>query len=178
MSNEEKEKYDKKVDVYFQQNAWMDEEINMQWTNNTLIPGTGDDKEEKVRFADVSFQQSQKFHETCRDEINTTVYMLPENHTDKIQPVDAGCGRIMKVKIGEALERWLEEKDNLEKWHDRLSAKERRILRTQWTGEAWSQCCTDHHFFQRLFEKTGCLITADGSDDANISPQGLKDYKF
>ena len=124
MSNEEKEKYDKRVDVYFQQNAWMDEEINMQWTNNTLIPGTGDDKEEKVLFADnVSFQQRQTFHETCRDEINTTVYMLPENHTDKIQPVDAGCGRIMKVKIGEALERWLEEKDNLEKWNDRLSAK-------------------------------------------------------
>ena len=107
VANEEKEKYDKRVDVYFQQNVWMDEEINMQWTNNTLIPGIGDDKEEKVLFADyVSFQQSLKFHETCRDEINTTVYMLPENHTDKIQPVDAGCGRIMKVKIGEAL--WLE----------------------------------------------------------------------
>ena len=27
---EEKEKYDKRVDVYFQQNAWMEEEINMQ----------------------------------------------------------------------------------------------------------------------------------------------------
>lgn len=106
MSNEEKEKYDKRVDVYFQQNAWMDEEINMQWTNSTLISGIGDDKGEKVLFADnVSFQQSQKFDETRRDEINTTVYMLPENHTDKIQPVDAGCGRIMKVKIGEALER-------------------------------------------------------------------------
>ena len=38
----------------------------MQWTNNTRIPGIGDDKEEKVLFADnVSFQQSQKFHETC-----------------------------------------------------------------------------------------------------------------
>lgn len=63
--------------------------------------------------------------------------MLPENHMHKIQPVDAGCGQIMKVKIGEALESWLEEKDNLEKWHDRLSAKERRILMIQ--------CCTDHH---------------------------------
>ena len=31
VANEEKEKYDKRVDVYFQQNAWMDEEINMQW---------------------------------------------------------------------------------------------------------------------------------------------------
>ena len=88
--------------MYFQQNAWMEEEINMQWTNNTLIPGIGDDREEKVLFADnVSFQMSQKFHETCRDEINTTVHMVPENHTDKIQAVDAGCGRIMKVKIGE-----------------------------------------------------------------------------
>ena len=65
----------------------------MQWTNNTLIPGIGDDEEEKVLSADnVSFQQSQKFHKTWRDEINTTVYMLPENHTDKIQSVGAGCG--------------------------------------------------------------------------------------
>ena len=143
----------------------------MQWTNNTLIPGIGDDKEEKVLFAhNFSFQQSQKFHETCRDVINTTVYILPENHTDKIQPVDTGCGRIMKVKIGEALVRWLEEKDNLEKWHDRQSAKEWRMLVTQLTGEVWSQCCTDHHFFKRLFEKSGRLMTADGSDDANISP--------
>ena len=30
VATEEKEKYDKRVDVYFQQNAWMDEEINMQ----------------------------------------------------------------------------------------------------------------------------------------------------
>ena len=45
--NEEKQKYDNRVDVYFQQNAWMDVEINMQWTNNTLIPGIGDDKKKK-----------------------------------------------------------------------------------------------------------------------------------
>lgn len=45
----------------------------MQWTNNTLIPGIGDffpgigdDREEKVLFADnVSFQQNQNFHEPC-----------------------------------------------------------------------------------------------------------------
>jgi len=34
--------------------------------------------------------------------------MLPENHTDKIQPIDTGCGRMMKVKIGAAMETWLE----------------------------------------------------------------------
>ena len=60
VTTEEKEKYDKRVDVYFQQNAWMDEEINMQWVQGTLIPIIGNDKEEKVLFADnVRFQQSQ-----------------------------------------------------------------------------------------------------------------------
>ena len=29
----------------------------------------------------------------------------------------------------------------------------------------------DETFFQTLFEKTGCLLTADGSDDVKISPQ-------
>ena len=42
--------------------------------------------------------------------------MLPENHTDKIQPIDAGCGRIMRGKIGATMETWLEEENNLYKW--------------------------------------------------------------
>ena len=83
---------------------------------------------------------------------------------------------MMKLKIGAAMETWLEEKDNLDKWQDKLSARERRILMTQWTGEAWSELCSNQTFFKRLFEKTGCLITSDGSDDFKISPQGLEDY--
>ena len=60
VATEEKEKYDKRVDVYFQQDVWMDEEMNMQWVQGTLIPIIGNDKEEKVLFADnVRFQQSQ-----------------------------------------------------------------------------------------------------------------------
>ena len=173
----EKGKYDKRVDVYFQQNAWMDEEINMQWVQGTLIPGIGKGSDEKVLFADnVGFQQSKEFHETCRDELNTIVYMLPENHTDKLQPIDAGCGRMMKLKIGAAMETWLEEEDNLDKWQDNLLASDRRILMTQWAGKAWSELCSNQTFFKRLFEKTGCMITADGTDDFKISPQGLENY--
>lgn len=32
-------------------------------------------------------------------------------------------------------------------------------------------------FVWRVWEKTGCLITADGSDDAKIQPEGLPAYK-
>ena len=43
VATEEKEKYDKRVDVYFQQNAWMYEEISMRWVQGTLILGIRND---------------------------------------------------------------------------------------------------------------------------------------
>lgn len=33
----EKENYSERVDVYFQQNAWMDTAVNLQWNNNTFF---------------------------------------------------------------------------------------------------------------------------------------------
>ena len=179
MSSAEKDNYDERVDAFFQQNAWMDKEADMQWCSKTLFPGVGNSEQEKVIFADnVRFQQSKEFHEACRNEINATVYMLLENHTDKIQPIDAGCGRMMKVKIAAAIDRWLEAVDNLDKWHDKLSAKDRRILTTRWTREAWSGLKENKGFLKRLFEKTRWLLTIDGSGDEYITPQGLEDYHF
>ena len=90
----------------------MDEDINMQWVQGTLIPGIGNEKEDNILFF---FRQSQTFHQTCRNQINATVNLLPKNHTDKIQPIDAGCGRMMKIEIGTAMETWLEEENNLNK---------------------------------------------------------------
>ena len=67
---------------------------------------------------------SKKINMKTWNQINTTVYMLPENHTDKIQPIDAGRGRLMKGKIGATMETWLEEENNLDKWQDRHLAKD------------------------------------------------------
>ena len=39
MSSAEKDSYDERVDVSFQQNAWVDEEVNMQWCSKTLFLG-------------------------------------------------------------------------------------------------------------------------------------------
>ena len=76
--------------------------------------------------------------------------MLPENHIDKIQPIHAGRGQGMKSKIGAAMETWLEEENNLDKWQDRLSAKDITILITQWTGEGWSESSNDETFFREI----------------------------
>ena len=92
--------------------------------------------------------------------------------------MDAGFGKAMKRKNGEVMQIWLEKEENLEMWHGKISAKDRRILMTQWTGHAWRELSAQHEFVRKLFEKTGCLITADGSHDDKIRPQGLDMYTF
>lgn len=47
-----------------------------------------------------------------------------------------------------------------------ISASERRILITQWVGEAVDSISPDT--IQHFFEKTGCLITANGLHDKSI----------
>ena len=56
---------------------------------------------------------------------------------------------------------------------------ERRILITQLVKNTWQELCSSkyHHLKKRCWEKTFCLITADGSEDAKITPEGLADYK-
>lgn len=64
ISIEQRNAYDRNVDVYFQANAWMDAEVNIKWTNHTLHNGLGNDSTEKVLFADnFGFQLAQTFLE-------------------------------------------------------------------------------------------------------------------
>ena len=77
---------------------------------------------------------------------------------------------------------WLDDEDNVEKWYgaeSHITASEKRILITKWAGNAYRQLNRPSYdkFRRRLFEKTGCLITADGSEDDKINPQGLPNCK-
>ena len=52
------------------------------------------------------------------------------------------------------MDKWLETEDNLEQWHDKLSAKQRRILMTKWAGAAWRELNKDQAFIKKLFRKS------------------------
>ena len=92
----------------------------------------------------------------------------------------------MSLKIGN-IRHWepLDHNDNVDLWtataDASLSARERRILITHWVGKAWEKIHEASENYSkclwRYFEKTGCLITADGSGDEKINPEGLQDYK-
>ena len=78
------------------------------------------------------------------------------------------------TKIGQQLDKYLEKKDN-----SSLSASERRLLITHWLSDAWERITHDYPDYRRkLFQKTGLLMTADGSDDVLIKPEGFTDYTF
>lgn len=49
---------------------------------------------------------------------------------------------------------------------------------TQWAGHAWREVGSKPEFIRKFFEKTGCLITVDGSHDDKIKSQGLDIYSF
>ena len=78
--------------------------------------------------------------------------------------------------------RWLDDDDNAERWYGNerpYSAKERRISISHWAGEAYKKLCnTEHDAFRlKIWQKTGCLMTANGTDDDKVQSEGLADYK-
>ena len=79
------------------------------------------------------------------------------------------------------MDEWLEGGTNLEQWEHgkvKLSARDKRILITQWVGAAWETIFSDPCYHpDRYFERTGCLLTLDGSEDEKVNIQGLPFYK-
>ena len=104
------------------------------------------------------------------------------NAIDIWQPVDGGYAATLKTLINQEFFNWLHDEDNVEKWYgaeSHITASEKRILITKWAGNAYRQLNRPSYekFRWRLFEKTGCLITANGSEDDKINPEGLPNYK-
>ena len=179
ISKDEKMAYDKDVDVMFQANAWADTKVCEEWVKLTLSSAV-QNLDEYILFCDnLVGQTSEEFQKAVRKTGGIVWYGLA-NATNIWQPVDCGYGQMYKAQMALAQERWLEEGDNIERWvgnQDRsFTASDRRILLTHWVGEAHRIIAKPIFDSVRLrcFQKTGCLITADGSDDEKIKPEGLE----
>ena len=166
--------------VFFQENTWMDNATSIAWLKKSLLRSLKGEEgvvpwEQSILFTDNLYAQTtDEFNRILHEECNTLLWLLPPGTTDELQPVDAGYGRLLKVDAGKDLDEWLGKDDNLSQWEtNALSAGERRILLTQFIGEAIE--CIDarpgYHF--RLFEKTGLAMAADGSLDDRITPEGV-----
>ena len=90
---------------------------------------------------------------------------------------------MLKKLVAQEQDDWLEVEENIDFWLEadgkKLTVSDRRILITQWVGKASDKLNGEDYemFRRRCFEKTGCLLTADGSEDHLVQPEGLKDFK-
>ena len=97
--------------------------------------------------------------------------------------MDAGYGYLLKQKIRQITDEWLMEDENMALWlgygDENLTASKRRILITKFVGEAYELLQQPNYdgFRRNCFAKTGCLLTADGSEDDLVKPEGLLNYK-
>ena len=127
-------------------------------------------------------QTADEFKDAVSKIIGVCWYGLP-NATDLWKMIDAGYAELLKVLIGQAQHAWHDDDQNADLWYGqekRFTAKDRRILITHLAGNAYNKLITPQYddFRWRLFEKTGLLMTADGSADDKVWPEGLPGYQI
>ncbi|KAK3268101.1 hypothetical protein CYMTET_23372 [Cymbomonas tetramitiformis] len=72
--------------------------------------------------------------------------------------------------------KWLEDDDNLSKWESgALTASDRRVLLTFWSGEAYEKLWKKH-ISGKSFDGTGCNLTIDLSELEKVQPQNMHQY--
>ena len=103
-------------------------------------------------------------------------------HCDPIyQPVDNGVGRAIKLRMGDLLDDWLAEGNNLDRWSGSkslsMTASDRRVLLTKLIADAWERVC-EALDFEKAALPTGALMTIDKSGDEGIRPQGLLEQQY
>ena len=161
----EKASWDPRVNVMFQEKAWADREFCKKWASQIASPWLEEQHPEQDTLMFLDNLDGQ-VHESFKDilkEANCTRFLLPPETTDHTQPVDGGLGKNVKGEISYEHEVWLQDKDNLEKWESgKISEMEKRILITHWAAAAWERVFTSQHP-RKYFERTGCLLTIDGS---------------
>jgi DDE superfamily endonuclease len=175
----EKAAWDGRVHVMWQPKAWADRDVTNKWAEELFGPfcQLHHANEPSLLFCDNLESQVQENFANILQTFGCRRFLLPANCTEFLQPVDAGLGRSLKARIARELEKWLQLEENLDLWENgQLSASDKRILITKWVGNAWESLFSEGSYDTSIyFEKTGCLLTLDGSEDAKIRIQGLEE---
>lgn len=82
--------------------------------------------------------------------------------------------------MGHALDKWLEEDDNLERWtaaNGGFAMWEKRVLITKLAAEAWERVCSSFDF-EKAATRIGMRMTINGEGDHKIKIQGVENYHF
>ena len=176
ISGPEKDAWDKRVDVNFQKNAWMDGKTACAWLETTLAKHVdeqhSDDEEILLLCDNVSSHRGSDFKTLARTRCKSLLQFLPPNETDALQAVDAGYGQSVKTAMTAEQDKWLMIEDNFQRWEkNELTAMERRILLSCWFAEALETVNARSDTVFRYHEKVGNLMDIEDRNDPKIRPE-------
>ena len=109
---------------------------------------------------------------------NIQIHFGPPNLTSKWQPCDAAMLQTFKSRaLGrDGLAAWIRASKKNRKLYvsKRYTSQMKRVHCIEWSAKAWNALHGDEYrpLFKHAWEATGCRITADGSEDGLIKPQG------
>ena len=176
----EKVRWDKRVAVVFQDNAWVDEEVTLWWIKNlwnVAYNSIFDIADPRMLVLDVHRAQKTEQVLSAFRKSKTTSVMVPPGCTSLVQPLDVSINKPFKQLVEEASEQHYY--THTEQWmQGKISVSERRILISQWVGEAWEKLSQQYKDTMiRSFRKCGISLPIDGSQDTEINIEGVTTYK-
>ena len=176
ISMHERIRYDRRVMVVFQENAWADENVTKQWIRQCWKPVAIQNNAPKLLVMDVHRAQTTKaVQDMLKQECNTDVIYVPGGCTGLVQPLDVSFNAPFKAVIDRLATKHMQ--SNLEDYvKGNINAGRRRILLTGWIGQAWEELSISTDMIRRSFKKTGITVAIDGSEDSEIRIMGIDDY--
>ena len=171
----ERQKYDCRVTVQFQPNAWCDEAMFLFWARHMW---RRDVAERKLLVIDSHRAQlTQNALKVMDEACNTSVVSIGGGLTSVLQPLDLVVIRPFKHRVDEIFNQHLS--SNLDAYTNITIPAGKRILMTQWIGQSWMEVMASlRPTIQRVFITPGISVVADGSEDDIFAIQAIENYTY
>ena len=112
----------------------------------------------------------------CKNECKTTLVLVPPGATSKVQPLGVAVNSEFKKAVDRlATEAMTRNPDQF--LTGTVTASERRIFFTKWTGQAWQDVSRRlRDTIIRSFVKCGIVLPTSGQRGNEINLSGLENY--
>ena len=171
----EKDRYHPRVIVNFNEKAWNNGALFLQWITDELIPIMKPTAIDPVLVAMdcVSFHKTPEVLETLKSN-HCQVVMVPPGCTGILQPLDTHINKPFKAILSELVEEDTELKEEANpdfKWTPSI----KRIQITHCVGKAYERLCDQHgDIIRKSFVDVGLSLPPDGSEDHLLAIKGFE----
>jgi len=171
-------RYDPRIAVYFNPNAYANETVLLHWINNLLVPALPVSRPSMLALDVAKFHKTDTILNALRSH-DIIPAMIPPGCTGLVQPLDVSINKplkdILRNLIEDAMELFEQQTgDDLYESQKGSAMEERRVLIQHCLAQAWHTFCTTRHeVIVSSFRKLGLSLPIDGSCDSELSIKGF-----